>query len=155
MAGNKYNAKNNTRTTADGRTIKFRSKLEAKWSRYLDLLVRCGEIKRYEYEPCYFEFLEVKFGIRRYMPDFRVIEKNGDVTWHELKGYLDPKSITKIRRFAKFYPDETLHLIFNGLPRARSVAKFATKQRIAIDKITPFVQRVVDASIIFKQLAIK
>ncbi len=150
MAGNKYNAKNNERVTADGMTIKFRSKLEAKWSRYLDLLVRAGEIKRYEYEPCYFEFTEIRHGVTRYKPDFRVYMPDGDIVWHETKGYLDAKSITKIRRFSKFYPQETLWLVFNRLPKNKT-----SKGGIAIEKITPFVSRVVDASIIFRQLAIK
>ena len=147
----KYRNKNTTRTTADGRTIKFRSKLEAKWSRYLDILVAAGEIRGWRYESTFFEFLEIKHGIRRYKPDFEVALPDGRTVWHECKGYLDAKSITKIRRFAKYYPKERLDLIFNVVPKPGS----RSKKRIEIEKISPYVYRVIDAAVIFKQLGIK
>ena len=151
MAGNKYKSVNTERVTANGRVIKFRSKLEAKWSRYLDLLIRDGEIKYYDYEPFYFEFPEIRHGVTRYKPDFKIYLPDGSVRWEELKGCLNPKSLTRIRRFAKYYPFEKLHLIFDGVPDRR----IRSKKRIAIEKIAPFVSRIVDASVIFRQLAMK
>ncbi len=148
-------AKRSERTTRriyDGRVIKFRSRLEARWSYYLDVLVVGKHIKRYDYEPEWFEFLKVTFGIRRYLPDFRVNELDGSVTYHECKGYLDAKSITKIRRFAKYYPDRKLWLIFDKLPQSRT--EKSQEKLIIINEIKSRIDRVVEARHIFKQLGI-
>ena len=151
----KYPNRNIQHTTADGRVFTFRSMFECRWSRYLDLLLRAGEIEAWDYEPTYFEFIEVRHGTTRYLPDFKVTDKNGDVAWQECKGHLDGKSMTKLRRFSKYYPEERLWLVFDGLPKPTSSSKWANKQRTAIDKIRPFVERVVDASVIFRQLGLK
>jgi len=58
---------------------------------------------KWEFEPIVFSFLEhgVKRGTVSYCPDFKW---RGTIL--EVKGYLDGRGRTAIRRFRKYYPDE-------------------------------------------------
>ena len=69
-----------------------------------------GEIEAWDYEPQEFWF-PVKRGTLSYKPDFKVTEVGGLHTWYEVKGYMDRQSGTKLRRMAKYYPDERIILI--------------------------------------------
>ncbi len=40
----------------------------------------------------------------KHTPDFRVTLPNGRVEYHEVKGYMDPKSRTALRRMERYYP---------------------------------------------------
>ena len=91
--------------------IYVRSSWEANYARYLKWLVAHGQIKAWEFEPVTFYFEQIKRGTRSYCPDFRVTENSGAQVFHEVKGYLDPKSKTKLARMKKFYPNETVILI--------------------------------------------
>jgi hypothetical protein len=94
-----------------GMLFYFRSRWEANFGKYLEWIKSKGDNKDWKHEPKFFEFLEVKHGIRRYLPDFEVIEANGTSTWVEVKGYLSDKDKTKIKRFQKYYPTERLMVI--------------------------------------------
>lgn len=89
----------------------LRSSWEANWARYLNWLMELGEIESWEYEPRTFEFQGIKKGTRFYTPDFSVVNKDGSLEYHEVKGYMDAKSKTKLKRMAKYYPDIKLILI--------------------------------------------
>jgi hypothetical protein len=89
----------------------FRSKWEANYALYLDFLQEKGEIKEWGYEVDVFVFEQIKFGTRSFLPDFKVFTPDGLHEYHEVKGYMDSKSKTKLKRFAKYYPDEKLILI--------------------------------------------
>lgn len=92
--------------------IYFRSKWEANYARYLNLLKERGEIFQWEYEPDTFWFEQIKRGVRSYKPDFKVWDKEGsDPYYIEIKGYMDQKSKTKISRMAKYYPNVKLILV--------------------------------------------
>lgn len=95
-------------------TMYFRSKWEANYALYLDLLVKNGEIKSWEYEVDVFVFEKIKFGTRSYRPDFKVFNHDGSFEYHEVKGYMDSKSKTKLKRMAKYYPEVKLVLIDSG-----------------------------------------
>src|SRR6185437_15011059 len=95
----------------DGRRIYFRSKWEANYGRYLQLLKRCGQIKEWEHEPETFWFLEILRGVRSYLPDFKVTENDGGVIYHEVKGWLDPRSRTKLKRMRIYHPQVKLRLV--------------------------------------------
>lgn len=92
-------------------TMYFRSKWEANYALFLDFLVGKGEIKNWEYEPDAFIFEEIKFGTRSYRPDFKVFNHDGTFEYHEVKGYMDSKSKTKLKRMAKYYPEVKIVLI--------------------------------------------
>ncbi len=85
--------------------------MELKHARYLETLKAKGQIKDFEHEPRVFWFLEIKRGIRCYLPDFRVDNLDGSHFWVEVKGYMDSKSATKIKRFRKYYPEERLVVV--------------------------------------------
>lgn len=92
-------------------TMYFRSKWEANYALYLDFLVKRGEIKDWEYEVDVFMFEEIRLGTRSYRPDFKVFNHNDTFEYHEVKGYMDSQSKTKLKRMAKYYPEVKLILI--------------------------------------------
>jgi len=97
--------------TVGGQQCYFRSKWELDYALYLELLKKHKQIKDWEYEPKTFWFEAIKRGTRSYLPDFRVTEKDGSVVWHEVKGYMDDKSKTKLKRMKKYFPEEKLYLV--------------------------------------------
>lgn len=95
----------------NGTTIFFRSKWEANYALYLDFLIDHKEIYKWEFEPETFMFENIKLGTRSYTPDFKVFLDESNFEYHEVKGYMDSKSKTKLKRFAKYYPQHKLILI--------------------------------------------
>jgi hypothetical protein len=89
----------------------YRSKWESNYAYYLQWLKEKGEILDWKHEPKVFWFEGIKRGTVSYLPDFLVIEKNGKETYHEVKGWMDDRSKTKISRMAKYHPDVTLIVI--------------------------------------------
>ncbi len=104
--------------------IYARSMWEANFARYLEWL-RCranGEIKKWKHEPKTFWFKGIKRGVCSYLPDFQTVNRDGEVIYYEVKGYMDRKSKTKIKRMLKYFPEVYLKVIdhtwfnaFNGL----------------------------------------
>jgi predicted nuclease of restriction endonuclease-like RecB superfamily len=94
-----------------GQRIYCRSRWEANYARYLEWLRARGEIKKWEHEPITFWFDAIKRGTRSYLPDFRVTENGGAVIFHEVKGWMDAASKTKIKRMAKYHPSVKLIVI--------------------------------------------
>lgn len=92
-------------------TMYFRSKWEANYALYLDFLVKNRQIAEWEYEAQYFEFDKIRHGTTRYLPDFKVTLLNGKFEYHEVKGYMDSRSKTKLKRMAKYHPEIKLILI--------------------------------------------
>jgi hypothetical protein len=76
----------------------FRSSWEANVARWL----KYHKID-YMYEPKVFTYEKYKHGTVSYCPDF-FLPQTGQ--WYEVKGMLDGKSKTQIRRFKKHYPEE-------------------------------------------------
>lgn len=97
--------------TIGGKRKYYRSKWEANYARYLEWLKQRKSIADWQHEPETFWFNEIKRGCVSYLPDFKVIENNGKHSYHEVKGWMDDRSKTKLRRMAKYYPEETLVLI--------------------------------------------
>ena len=92
-------------------SVYFRSKWEANYALYLDWLIAQKQIKAWEYEADMFMFEQIKLGTRSYRPDFKVFTNDGLFEYHEVKGYMDSKSKTKLKRMAKYYPEVKLILI--------------------------------------------
>ncbi len=105
-----FSSKQGWRIIGD-RRIYFRSRWEANYGFYLEFLKKQRIISEWEHEPKTFWFLEIKRGVRSYLPDFRVTSMNGVQHWVEVKGFYDARSKTKIKRFKKYYPEEVLFLI--------------------------------------------
>lgn len=88
----------------------YRSRWEANYARILEFHKKNGIIKHWEHEPQTFWFENVKRGTRSYLPDFKIYNNNGTIEWHEVKGWFDDKSKTKLKRMAKYYPNENIVL---------------------------------------------
>ncbi|EOA3459103.1 hypothetical protein ACH0F8_000589 [Enterococcus hirae] len=89
-----------------------RSRWEANFARYLNLLTEKGEIAKWEYEPDTFWFENIKRGTRSYTPDFKVWTTDAaKPIYYEVKGYMDKKSQTKLKRMAKYYPEIEIRMV--------------------------------------------
>jgi len=89
----------------------YRSRWEANYGRFLEYLKQQELIKSWAHEPKTFWFEGVKRGTVSYLPDFWVEEMDGNDSFHEVKGWMDNKSKTKIKRMAKYYPNVKLIVI--------------------------------------------
>jgi len=86
--------------------------MEANAARYLQWLKDRGDIDDWLHEPTTFWFESIKRGVRSYLPDFRVVVRvfGSNAYYVEVKGYMDAKSKTKLKRMAKYYPDVTVEV---------------------------------------------
>ena len=99
--------------------IYVRSSWEANYARYLNWLVANKKIVSWEYEPRTFEFTAIKRGSRFYTPDFRIVGIDESIEYHEVKGYMDERSATKLKRMSKYYPE--IKMIIIAEPQYREV----------------------------------
>jgi len=97
--------------TIGGKNKFFRSRWEANYARYLEHLKCEGKIKDWLHEPQTFWFDKIKRGCRSYLPDFKVIRNDDTYYWVEVKGWMDDRSKTKLKRFTKYFPDQEIILI--------------------------------------------
>jgi|ERR1700722_4646198 len=117
-----------------GKRFYARSKAETRYAIQLQFLKDSKLILDWNHEPTTFWFEEIKRGVRSYKPDFQVRENDGTWWWAEVKGFLDGKSRTKIKRFAKYYPGETLRIIDSRtlMPiKLEKLEKLALKAKIS------------------------
>jgi hypothetical protein len=77
---------------------------------YLNQLKLSRHILGWEYESKTFWFEKIRRGTRSYTPDFEVTFGDGRIEYHEIKGWMDARSRTKIKRMAKYYPRVTLRV---------------------------------------------
>lgn len=114
----------------------FRSRTEANYARVL----KHKGIK-FDYEPKTFWFEGIKRGTRAYIPDFYLPETD---RWHEFKGWLDDKSITKFKRMKKYHPD-----VFNKMVIV--MEKLTPKAKTTLESIGFRQDQIVDFAPIAKQ----
>ena len=95
----------------DGKHYFFRSQWEKKYAKYLAFLKKINDIQDWDHEPYTFWFDGIKRGVVSYLPDFKVIKKDGTHYWVEVKGFMDKKSATKLKRMKKYFPEEEVRLI--------------------------------------------
>lgn len=89
----------------------FRSSWEANYARLLNFRMKHGDVVAWDFECQTFEFVGIKRGSRLYVPDFKVTFADGRHEWHEVKGWMDARSKTKLRRMAKYHPNEKVVVI--------------------------------------------
>lgn len=82
----------------DLNNIYFRSSWEANMARYYNYIG-----VEWQFEPKTFIFKDITRGSVSYTPDFYLPKED---KWIEVKGWMDGKSKTKLKRFAKQYPEE-------------------------------------------------
>jgi len=95
----------------DKEPIYFRSSWEYYYSLFLEKLKQERKIIDWKHEPKCFWFEGVKRGVVSYLPDFCILHNNGTEEWVETKGYMDSRSITKMKRMAKYYPQIKIRLV--------------------------------------------
>jgi len=95
-----------------GKRFYSKSKKEVVYAKMLEAKKVAGKIVDWAYEPQTFYFEGEKRGPVNYKPDYSVTENDGTVTWHEVKGWMDQRSKSKIKKFKKYFPE--LKLYVNG-----------------------------------------
>ncbi len=115
----------------DLKGLYVRSAMEANYCRYLNFLIKnmepktAGTIIKWEYEADTFQFPNLKKGTRFYTPDFKIFYYNGEIEYHETKGYMTQKSRTQLSRMAKHYPEIKIVLIqkeeYKGMKRFKAL----------------------------------
>lgn len=104
----------------------FRSAWEANFARYLNFLIDNDDIAKWEYEPDTFWFEAIKRGVRSYKPDFKVWDsEDSKPYYYEVKGWMDAKSKTKLKRMAKYHP--SIKIIVIGRKEYSSIQKNLSK----------------------------
>lgn len=94
-----------------GQKVFGRSIWERNYARYLELLKGSKNIADWRHEPKTFWFEGIKRGVCSYKPDFSVTENDGEVWYVEIKGFMDAKSATKLKRMKKYYPEILIRVI--------------------------------------------
>jgi hypothetical protein len=89
----------------------YRSRWEANYARFLQWQKERGEVASWTHESEVFWFDGIKRGCVSYLPDFKVILPNGAIEYHEVKGWMDPASKTKIKRMKKYHPSVKLVVV--------------------------------------------
>lgn len=113
----KSSAENYSRTKkgwgefSDGKRYYFRSGWEMKYAAFLESLKKGKAIRDWTYEEDTFWFEKIKRGVRSYTPDFKIYYNDGTYNYHEVKGWMDDKSKTKLKRMRIYYPNETVVVI--------------------------------------------
>lgn len=103
----------------------YRSRWEANYARYLQMLLENGDFSKWEHEPETFWFEGIKRGSVSYLPDFRVTRNDGTVYYVEVKGWMDKRSKTKLKRMKKYHPEVEIELVDSK--RYQALARTAGK----------------------------
>lgn len=95
-------------TEIGGKRFYARSSWEINHANWLESLKCKLIIKDWEHEPETFWFTGIKRGAMSYLPDFKITLINDLIEFHEVKGWMDSRSKTKIKRFNKQFPQYKL-----------------------------------------------
>jgi hypothetical protein len=119
--GNIYSKSKKGTIEIGGKKVFCRSGWEANICAYFQLLKDNGEIKDWDLEVKTFWFEKIMRGVRSYKPDFLITNNDGTQYFEEVKGWMDTKSKTKIKRMAKYYPEIDLRIL--GEKRYKEISK--------------------------------
>lgn len=127
----------------DGKPYKFRSKLEYNWAMYLQFLKESDVILDWRYEQTTFLFPDETIGAKKFLVDFDILNKDWTLEYHETKGWLQGKDVTKFKRVAKCRPEVKITLIMSGK---------AKKDANRLRQIDKYAHRIIYAPDIFRQV---
>lgn len=88
-----------------------RSSWEVNYARFLEWRKINKEIVGWQHEPETFWFDGVRRGCVSYKPDFKVTLPGGSIEYHEVKGWMDSRSKTVLKRMSKYHPSIIVVLI--------------------------------------------
>lgn len=103
-----------------GKRFFARSSWEANYGCYLQFQKDNKIIKEWFHEPETFWFKGIKRGVLSYLPDFKIENNDGTFEYHEVKGWMDSRSKTKIKRMAKYHPTVRLKIFDSTWYRANA-----------------------------------
>lgn len=76
------------------------NKTEKAYADYLEIKKKAGEVRAY-----YYEKVKLRLADRTYYtPDFMVIDKDGFIEFHEVKGFLRDDALVKYKVAAEQFP---------------------------------------------------
>lgn len=111
----------------DGKFLFMRSSWELNYAHYLNFLVQQRKISKWEYEVDTFWFDKIKRGVTSYKPDFKVYNVDNTIEYHEVKGHMDNKSITKLKRMKLYHP--TIKIVLIDKDRYNAIKKISAVVR--------------------------
>ena len=132
-----------TEAVIGGKQYKFRSKLERNWAVSLQFLKEQGEIYDWRYEQTTFLFPDEMRGAKQFLVDFDILNNDWTLEYHETKGWLQGKDVTKFRLVAKYRPEVKIVLVMSGK---------AKKDANRLRQIDKYAERIIFAPDIFRQL---
>lgn len=97
--------------TISGNAYFFRSRWEFNYALILEFLKTENKIKEWSFETRVFEFEQEDMFAYFYRPDFEVILLDGKIKYHEVKGWMCPRSKQKFQLMRKWYPDVKIIII--------------------------------------------
>jgi len=124
IMNNNYSRVHSGTVIIGNKTNFYRSSWEVNIAAYYEFLKNKNKIKDWEYEPTVFWFENIKRGVRSYKPDFRITNNDGSQYYVEVKGWMDDKSKTKIKRMKIYYPEIKLEIL--GSDRYKSISKYSS-----------------------------
>jgi hypothetical protein len=111
----------------DGKLLFMRSSWELNYAHYLNFLIEHKQIISWEYEVDTFWFEKIKRGVRSYKPDFKVTCLDNSIEYHEVKGWMDEKSITKLKRMKLYHPNIKIKVVdekeYKAIKKKSSIIK--------------------------------
>lgn len=97
--------------TVGSRAYYFRSQWEANFACYLEWQREQGLIRAWAFEPMTYFLKGAEGQTLAYIPDFRVFTLSEAVIFYEVKGWMDARSILKLRLMAEQHPHVMLTVI--------------------------------------------
>lgn len=88
-----------------GKRYYLKSSWELRYANLLESLLKSGSIKSWTYEEDTFWFEKIRRGVRSYTPDFKITNLDDTIEYHEVKGWMDAKSKTKLNRMRIYHPN--------------------------------------------------
>jgi len=111
ILGNGYSRTKSGTVIIGGKKYFYRSEWEVNIAAYFEFLKTNKKIKEWEYEVDTFWFEKIKRGVRSYKPDFKITNNDDSQYYVEVKGWMDDKSKTKLKRMKIYHPEIKLELL--------------------------------------------
>ncbi len=132
-----------TEAMIGGKEYSFRSKLERNWAAYLQFLKESHEIYDWRYEQTTFLFPDEMRSAKQFLVDFDILNNDWTLEYHETKGWLQGRDVTKFQRVAKYRPEVKITLVMSGK---------AKKDANRLRQIKKYAERIIFAPDIFRQI---
>jgi hypothetical protein len=86
------------------------NRTEAAYADVLQARLVAGEIIRWDFERITFTLSHSRPGVKgqRYTPDFMVMLLDGEIEFHEIKGFRDEKNMNKVKVAGEMFPFQFL-----------------------------------------------